>query len=184
MRTTIRLVLLSTALAAATAGVSAQMRFPSSLSLTGGAFAASGFGTNGYIGLRYNYYLLGGRTFIEGAAGIGSMRSEVLSRVTQARIFETDRLVVYEFTAGYDAAPSGPLPYVTVGVAGLNQGGQSKFAGVVGIGKRIPLAGVFGWQQVGLRYDIRDYFVSQSVNNSESFLTHNLALTLGVQFYF
>lgn len=177
-----RLALLC-ALCAASAAP-AQTRFPSSVSLTGGAFAASGLGTNGYAGLRYNYHLPGGRAFIEAAAGIGSIRSEVLSRVTQARIFESERLLTYEFAAGYDAAPSGPLPYVTVGVAGVNQGGQSKFAASLGLGKRIPLAGVFGWQQVGLRYDIRDYILSQSVNNSEPFLTHNLALTLGVQFYF
>jgi hypothetical protein len=169
---------------AAGTAANAQLRFANSLSLTGGAFAASGLGTNAYLGLRYNYYFFGGRAFVEGAVGFGSLRSQVLEQVTQAQLFESEQLLTYEFVAGYDAFPSGPLPYLTLGVAGLNQGGQSKFAGSVGLGKRIPLSGMLGWQQVGLRYDIRDLIMSQSVNNSETFLTHNLALTLGIQFYF
>lgn len=160
-------------------GAQAQLRFQNSLSLSAGAYAASGFGTNHYLGLRYNYHFLGGRYFVEGAFGVGSLRSRVLESVSRSQLFESHRLSTYEFVAAVDAQPSGYLPYVAAGVAGVNQGGQSKFAGVVGIGKRIPLA-----PQFGLRYDIRDQIFSQSVNGGESFVTHNIVLALGFQVFF
>jgi hypothetical protein len=55
---------------------------------------------------------------------------------------------------------------------------------VVGLGKRIPLYGMFGSNQLGVRYDIRDQIFSQTINNAEPFLSHNLAFTVGMQFYF
>lgn len=165
-------------------GGRAQMRFENSISLTAGVYAASGFGTNSFLGARYNYYILGGKYFVEASFGISSLRSKVLESVTQAQVYASERLYTYEFVGAYDPNPSGMLPYFAAGVAGLNLGGQSSFAGVIGLGKRIPLYGMFGTNQLGVRYDVRDQIFSQSINNAEPFLSHNLAFTVGMQFYF
>ncbi len=162
----------------------AQLRYQNSLTLAGGAYAASGFGTNTYLGVRYNYFFLGGRYFIEASLGFGSLRSRVLENVAKTQVFESERLYSYEFIGAYDPAPSGYLPYLAFGVAGINQGGQSTFAGVVGLGKRIPLTGLFGSNQLGVRYDVRDQIFSQSINNSDPFIAHNIVFTLGLQLYF
>lgn len=162
----------------------AQMRFENSISLAAGAYAASGFGTNSFLGARYNYYILGGKYFIEASFGLSSLRSRVLESVTQAQVYASEKLYTYEFVGAYDPNPSGMLPYFAAGVAGLNLGGQSSFAGVIGLGKRIPLYGMFGSNQLGVRYDIRDQIFSQTINNAEPFLSHNLAFTVGMQFYF
>ena len=164
--------------------VRAQLRYDNSISLTIGAYAASGFGTNPFIGGRYNYYFLSGKGFVEGALGFGSLRSPVLENVTKSQLFETERLSSYEFVVGYDPAPSTYIPYMTIGVAGINQGGQSKFAGSIGLGKRVPLTGLFNGNQLGFRYDIRDQIFSQSVNNSDPFVAHNLVFTCGLQLFF
>lgn len=161
-----------------------QLRYESSLSLSAGAYAASGFGTNQFFGLRYNYFFLGGRYFVEGSLGTGSLKSHVLEDVAKAQVFETEKLLAYEFVGAYDYNPYGYLPYFALGVAGINQGGQSKFAGVVGVGKRIPLTGFLGGDQLGVRYDIRDHIFSQKINDSDPFISHNLVFTFGLQFYF
>jgi len=161
-----------------------QLRYESSLSLSGGAYAASGFGTNQFFGVRYNYFFLGGRYFVEASLGIGSLKSKVLDNVARAQVFETEKLYAYEFVGAYDYDPSGYLPYFAFGVAGINQGGQSKFAGVLGVGKRIPLVGFLGTDQLGIRYDIRDQIFSQRINDSDPFISHNLVFTFGLQFYF
>jgi hypothetical protein len=161
-----------------------QLRYESSLSLSMGAYAASGFGTNQFLGLRYNYFFLGGRYFVEGSLGVGSLKSRVLENVAKAQVFETEKLLAYEFVGAYDYNPYGYVPYFTLGVAGINQGGQSKFAGVVGVGKRIPLTGFLGTNQLGVRYDIRDQIFSQTINDSDPFISHNLVFTFGLQFYF
>ncbi len=162
----------------------AQLPYESSISLSAGAYAASGFGTNQFIGLRYNYFFLGGRYFVEASLGMGSLRSRVLENVAKAQVFETEKLLAYEFVGAYDYNPSGYLPYFALGVAGINQGGQSKFAGVLGVGKRIPLVGLFGTNQLGVRYDVRDQIFSQKINDSDPFISHNLVFTFGLQFYF
>lgn len=162
----------------------AQIPYESSLSLSLGAYAASGFGTNQFIGVRYNYFFLGGRYFVEGSLGFGSLKSRVLDNVAKAQVFETERLYAYEFVGAYDYNPAGYIPYFTFGVAGINQGGESKFAGVLGVGKRIPLFGFLGTNQLGVRYDIRDQIFSQKINDSDPFISHNLVFTFGLQFYF
>jgi hypothetical protein len=164
--------------------VQAQYRYQSSLSLSGGAYAASGIGTNHYLGVRYNYFFLGGRYFVEASLGFGSLKSRVLENVSRAQVFDTERLYSYEFVVAYDANPSGYFPFVAGGVAGINQGGRSSFAGVIGLGKRIPLPGFLGTNQLGLRYDIRDQIFSQVINNSDPFISHNIAFTVGIQLYF
>ena len=161
-----------------------QMPYESSLSVTAGAYAASGFGTNQFFGVRYNYFFMGGKYFVEASLGGGSLKSRVLENVAKAQVFETESLYAYEFVAAYDYNPSGYLPYFTFGVAGINQGGESKFAGVLGVGKRIPLFGFLGTNQLGLRYDIRDQIFSQRINDSDPFTSHNLVFTFGLQFYF
>jgi hypothetical protein len=162
----------------------AQTRYENSLSLSLGAYAADGFGTNRFLGMRYNYFFLAGRFFVEGSLGFGSMRSAVLDNVTKAQLFESHRLIAYEFVGAFDHMPAGVLPYLTFGVAGINQGGQSRFAGVLGIGKRIQLINVFNSDHFGVRYDIRDHIFSQTVNNSDPFIAHNLSFTVGFQYYF
>lgn len=162
----------------------AQLASDNALSLSLGAYAASGFGTNAYYGVRYNYFIAGGKFFIEGALNFGSLRSSVLESVTKSQIFDTQRLYTYEFVGGFDPYPNGYTPYVVFGVAGLNQGGQSNFAGVVGLGKRVPLKGLFGGDKLGFRYDVRDQIFSQKIMNQEPFISHNIAFTLGLQLYF
>ncbi|MEK7250682.1 MAG: hypothetical protein AAB209_09695 [Bacteroidota bacterium] len=162
----------------------AQLAYDNSLSVSLGAYAASGFGTNTYYGLRYNYFISGGKLFVEGALGFGSLKSKVLESVTKSQVFDTERLFSYEFVGGFDPYPNGYMPFFVFGVAGLNQGGQSSFAGVIGIGKRVPLKGVFGGDQFGFRYDIRDQIFSQKIMNDDPFISHNIAFTLGVQLYF
>jgi len=53
----------------------AQMRSESSVSLSGGLYAASGFGTNPYFAARYNHFLMGGKFFVEGL--IGSQQPQI-----------------------------------------------------------------------------------------------------------
>lgn len=164
--------------------VHGQLRYDNGLSLMAGVYAASGFGTNPYFGARYNYFIGGGKFFVEGGMGFGSIKSTVLEKVTKAKVFDSERLVSYEFVGGFDALPNSAFPYVVAGVASVNQGGQTRFAGVVGLGKRIPLIGALGSDRFGIRYDIRDQIFSQSIGGSDSFLVHNIVFTAGVQFYF
>ena len=162
----------------------AQGRFQNSLSLSGGAYAASGFGTNPYVGVRYNYFLPGGQYFVEASFGFSSLQSDVLETVSRSQLFDSNDLFSYEFVFAYDPTPIGYLPYMLGGVAGLNQGGQTSFAGVLGLGKRMPLGTFLGSNQIGFRYDVRDQIFSQRLNNAEPFLAHNMVFTLGLQFYF
>jgi hypothetical protein len=81
------------------------MRFENSISLAAGAYAASGFGTNSFLGARYNYYILGGRYFVEASFGVSSLRSRVLESVTQAQVYASEKLYTYEFVGAYDPNP-------------------------------------------------------------------------------
>jgi hypothetical protein len=162
----------------------AQARYQSSISLSGGSYAASGFGTNGYVGAAYNYLFGGGKYFVEGGLGFGSLKSDVLEQVSKSQIFDNDRLFTYEFLVGIDANPGGPLPYFVAGVAGVNQGGQSRFAGVIGLGKRKPIPGFLGSNQIGFRFDVHDQIYSQTINNGSPFVTHNILATLGLNLFF
>ena len=161
-----------------------QLRYENSLSISAGAYAVGGFGTNQFVGIRYNYFFLGGRYFVEASIGSGSIKSKVLENFSKTPVFETEKLVAYEFLTAYDHSPSSYVPYFTFGVAGINQGGISRFAGVVGVGKRIPLTGFLGTDQLGIRYDIRDHIFSQSINDSDPFISNNLVFTFGLQFFF
>jgi hypothetical protein len=152
-----------------------------SIGFSPGLFAASGFGTNPAVIAGYTYSFFGSRWFVEASLGFGSLRSKVLESVSRSRVFNSDRLFFYQFGAAFDYSPRGGMPHVLFGVAGVDQGGQSKFAGVVGLGKRIPLPGLFGGNSVGVRYDVRDLIFSQQVNNGEPFLAHNIVVSLGVQ---
>jgi len=163
---------------------SAQQRFDQSLGISGGMYAASGFGTNFFYCGRYNYSLLGGRYFVEASIGVGSLQSKVLEAVTKSQLFRTDRLVTYEFDFAYDASPAGNIPFFLLGVAGINQGGETSFAGVIGVGKRIPIPGLFGVNAFGFRYDVHDQIFSQRLNNGDPFIVHNINVTLGMQVYF
>jgi hypothetical protein len=164
----------------------AQQKFePSqSLSLSGGLYAASGFGTNFYTTGRYDYFLGGGRYFVEASIGVGSVQSNVIGTVTKARIFTSDNLVTYEFAFAYDYAPGGALPFFTFGVGGVREGEETHFAGVIGLGKRIHLPGLLGSNALGFRWDLRDQIFSQEINNSNPFIVHNIVATLGLQVYF
>ena len=162
----------------------AQLKFEQSLSLNAGLYAASGFGTNFYTSARYDYFIMAGRYFVEASLGIGSLQSDVISTVTKAKIFTSDNLVSYEFAFAYDYAPGGALPFFLFGVGGVKEGQETHFAGVIGLGKRIPLPGLFGSGALGFRYDLRDQIFSQRINNSDPFIVHNIVATLGLQIYF
>jgi hypothetical protein len=164
--------------------VDAQLAYDNSVSVSLGAYAANGFGTNAYYGARYNYFISGGKIFVEGGLGFGSLKSEVLESVTRSQIYDTERLFAYEFVGGYDMNPNGSFPYFVFGVAGLNYGGKSSIAGVLGLGKRVSLKGAFGTDQFGFRYDVRDQIFSYAIYDNEPFISHNIAFTVGVQFYF
>jgi len=173
------------ALAASLAGSArAQGHFEQSLSLSGGLYAASGFGTNFYTSGRYDYFIPGTRWFVEGSLGVGSLTSKVMSTVTKAQIFTSDNLVTYEFAGAFDYAPGGAMPFFLFGVGGVREGEETHFAGVLGIGKRIALPGFLGSNALGFRYDIRDQIFSQVINNSDPFIVHNITATLGLQIYF
>jgi hypothetical protein len=167
-----------------TGNARAQLKFDQSLSLAGGLYAASGFGNNFYSTLRYDYFIPGGRYFVEGSLGVGSLQSKVISSVTKAQIFTSNNLVTYEFTFTYDYMPGGALPYVLFGVGGVREGEETHFAGVIGLGKRIPLPGLLGSNALGVRYDVRDQIFSQAINNSDPFIVHNIVATVGLQIYF
>ncbi len=177
-------ILLAIVFAAGPTAARAQIRYDQSLSLTGGLYAASGFGTNFYSSMRYDYFIPGGRSFVEGSLGIGSVKSNVISSVTRAMIFTSDNLVTYEFAFAYDYTPGGPLPYFLFGVGGVREGEETRFAGVIGLGKRIPLPGLFGSNALGVRYDVRDQIFSQQINNSSPYIVHNVVATLGLQISF
>ena len=72
--------------------IRAQLAYESSVSLSLGAYAASGFGTNACYGARYDYFINGGKIFVEGALGFSSLKSKVLESVTKSQIFDTERL--------------------------------------------------------------------------------------------
>jgi len=164
----------------------AQQKFEptQSISLSGGLYAASGFGTNFYTNGRYDYFLMGGRCFVEASLGVGSVQSNVIGTVTKAAIFTSNNLVTYEFSFAYDYAPGGSLPFFTFGVGGVKEGEETHFAGVIGLGKRIHLPGFLGSNSLGFRYDVCDQIFSQQINNSDPFIVHNIVATLGLQIYF
>jgi len=162
----------------------AQVGFKHSISASTGIYAAAGLGSNVYINIRYNHLIDRGTYFFEGAVGLGSIRSDVLESVTAANIFDGNDLFTYEFLFGYDWRRKGTFPYFVLGFAGINQGGQSRFAGVIGLGKRILVGGLIESDKLGLRYDIRDQIFSQELNNSDSFISHNIVATIGIEYYF
>ncbi len=162
----------------------AQGRMQNSVSASVGAYAASGFGNNLYGAVRYNYFFHGGRYFVEASLGFSSLKSRVLENVSRAQLFDTERLFTYEFVFAFDAIPTAAVPFIVAGVAGVNQGGTSAFAGVLGLGKRIPVPGLFGTNQLGFRYDVRDQIFSQTINNSDPFIVHNIVFSVGMQLYF
>jgi hypothetical protein len=162
----------------------AQVGFKHSLSASSGIYAAAGLGSNVYVNVRYNHLIDRGTYFFEGAVGFGSIRSDVLESVTAANIFDGNGLFTYEFLFGYDWRRKGTFPYIVLGFGGINQGGQSRFAGVIGLGKRILVGGLIESDKLGLRYDIRDQIFSQELNNSDSFISHNIVITIGIEYYF
>ena len=163
---------------------SAQSGFRNSASLTSGLYAADGFGSNFYYGARFNHYFNKWRYFVEGSIGFSSLQSEVLQDLTAFQVFDSEGLTAIEFLFGYDPRPLAGLPYFVGGVASINQGGQSRFAYVVGFGKHIPLAQFFKVKKLGIRYDIRDHIFRQKINDAGSFISHNLVFSLGIQYYF
>jgi hypothetical protein len=183
MKRTLGILMAFCIAAAAGAGASAQVR-QSSVSLSIGAYAASGISTNPFVGAHYNYTLPGGRFFVEAGLGYTSLKSDVLASVSRAEIFSSDDLFTYEFLAAYDPMPSGYFPYIAAGVAGVNQGGQANIAAVFGLGKHLPLGSFLGDSQCGLRYDVRDQMFSQSIVSNETFLAHNLLFTIGFEVFF
>jgi len=174
------LIMFALSFTPATAQISASNGF----SISTGAYSASGFGVNPYVAFRYNHYLSKGHHFIEGTFGVSSLESDVLKTFTNAKLFENDRLIAYEIVYGYDSQLWSSIPYFTAGVVGLNQGGQSKFGFVLGIGNRIYFESIFGSKNIGLRYDIRDHIISQSFNEQKSFIAHNLIFTLNLEFFY
>jgi hypothetical protein len=100
------------------------------------------------------------------------------------QVFDSEGLFTYEFLLGYDMKPAGGFPFLVVGVAGINQGGQSKFSYVIGLGKHIPLAQLLNVRRLGFRYDIRDQIFKQQVSDKGSFVAHNLVFTFGLTYYF
>lgn len=162
----------------------AQINYKNGFTISTGIYSASGFGTNPYAAFRYNRYLSKGRHFVEASFGISSIDSDVLRTVANVRLFENTRLLIYEFVYGYDPKMWTSFPYLTAGVAGINQGGQSKFAFVAGIGNRLYFDTIFGSRKIGLRYDLRDHILKQRFNDKKSFFAHNLVFTINLEFFY
>jgi hypothetical protein len=159
----------------------AQTGYKNGLALGVGPYAAEGLGTNLYFELRYNHFLSSGKYFFEGGIGIGSIESKLLKSISNSQIFEDNNLTIYQFLFGYDHKYNSGIPYLVGGFAGLDQGGQSRFAFVLGIGKRFSL---WGPSKFGLRYDIRTHIFKQELNNNASFTSLNIAFTIGVEYLF
>jgi hypothetical protein len=162
----------------------AQSYYNNSLGLSGGIYSASGFGTNPYFALRFNHFFSNKRFFFEASYGIGSLESDVLNNVGGFQLFDSDKLHSYEFLVAYDAVSNGNVPFIIGGVSGINQGGQSVFSYVFGVGKHIPLSQFFNTDRLGIRYDARDQIFKQTLDNDNSYISHNLIFTLGLQLYF
>lgn len=158
--------------------------FTNGLTITNGVYAAEGFGSNYYFGARYNHFFSKWTYFVEASIGFSSVKSQVLEDLAALQVFDSNDLMTYEFLLGYDMKPLGGFPFLVAGVAGINQGGQSKFAYVLGLGKHIPLAQFFNVKRLGLRYDVRDQIFKQQVSDKDSFVAHNLVFTLGLTYYF
>lgn len=171
-------------LTAASPALQAKGIFTNSLTFTNGIYAAEGFGSNYYLGARYNHFFNKWTYFVEASIGFSSVKSQVLEDLAAFQVFDSNGLMTYEFLLGYDMKPLGGFPFLVAGVAGINQGGQSKFAYVLGLGKHIPLAQFFNAKRWGLRYDIRDQIFKQQVSDEGSFVAHNLVFTLGLTYYF
>ncbi len=180
----IQILLITLFLAAGSLSAQKHTGLQNALAFSAGLYAAEGLGSNFYYGVNYTHSLKGWRYFVEGSFGFSSVSSNLLSTIADFQLFESDNLYTYQFLAGYDFDPLGGMPHLVAGVAGVNQGGQSKFAYVVGIGKRIPLAQFGGAKRLGLRYDIHDQIFKQTLNADHSFTAHNLVLTLGMYYYF
>jgi len=164
--------------------VFSQLPSDRGITLSTGIYAAEGFGVNPYGALRYNQYFSQGRHFVEMGLGLSSLRSQVLESVSGAKLFESNRLISYEIVYGYDPRMWSSTPYFLGGVAGLNQGGQSKFAAVLGIGNRLYFKKLFGSGKLGLRYELRDHLLTQRFNRGSSFLAHNLIFTLNLEYFY
>lgn len=158
--------------------------FSNALTITNGVYAAEGFGSNYYFGARYNHFFSKWTYFVEASIGFSSLKSPVLEDLAAFQVFDSEDLTTYEFLLGYDMKPLGGFPFLVAGVAGINQGGQSKFAYVLGLGKHIPLAQFFKVKRLGLRYDIRDQIFKQQISDKGSFVSHNLVFSLGLTYYF
>ena len=178
------MVLLMIVMMASCAQAQRRAIYENSLGVSSGIYASEGFGSNLYYGLRFNHYFSRWQFFVEGSIGRSSIKSQVLKDLAAFQVFGSERLTTYEFLMGYDQVPTGSLPYVVFGVAGLNQGGQSKFSYIFGLGKHIPLAKYINMKRWGFRYDIRDQIFQQQVNNDDTFTAHNLMFTMGLQYYF
>jgi hypothetical protein len=166
------------------APVQAKSLFTNGLTITNGIYAAEGLGSNYYLGARYNHFFSKWTYFVEASVGISSVKSQMLEDLASFQVFDSDGLFTYEFLLGYDMKPLGGFPFLVAGVANINQGGQSKFSYVIGLGKHIPLAQFFSTKRWGLRYDIRDQIFKQQVSDKGAFVAHNLVFTLGLTYYF
>lgn len=171
-------------LTAASPALQAKGIYTNSLTFTNGIYSAEGFGSNYYLGARYNHFFSKWTYFVEASIGFSSVKSQVLEDLAAFQVFDSEGLTAYEFLLGYDMKPLGGFPFLVAGVAGINQGGQSKFAYVLGLGKHIPLAQFFNVKRLGLRYDVRDHIFKQQVSDKGSFVAHNLVFTLGLTYYF
>jgi hypothetical protein len=161
----------------------AQILYKNSLSLATGIYSSEGIGANPYAGLRYNHYLAQGKHFAEITLGLSSVESTVLQSTAGLQLFDGTRLVAFEIVYGYDPAMWSSVPYFVFGVANVNQGGQNKYAGVIGIGNRIHFDTLFGSKKIGLRYDFRDHILKQKFSEREAFIAHNLVLSLNLDLF-
>jgi hypothetical protein len=161
--------------------VFAQSGYKNGLSIGVGPYAAEGLGTNLYFEIRYSHFLSLGKYFFEGGVGLGSLESKLLNNISNSQIFEDDNLTTYQFLFGYDHKYKSGIPYLVGGFAGLNQGGQSRFAFVLGIGKRFSF---WASSNFRLRYDIRTQFFKQELNNNSSFTSLNIVFTIGAEYLF
>lgn len=162
----------------------AQVNYKYGFTIGTGIYAADGFGSNFSAAMRINRYFNQGKHFLEASLGISNLNSGVLRAIGSNGFFKNNRLFSIEFLYGYDPKMWTSLPYFTIGVANVNQGGQNNYAGVLGIGNRLHFNTIFGSKKIGLRYDLRDHIFKQSFNAGESFIAHNLNFSLNLEFFF
>jgi outer membrane beta-barrel protein len=155
-----------------------------------GAMSVEDFGTNVAFGLSLGYHITED-FFVEGVYGRTDTSETSFERLTGSVELLTDderELSYYNVSLGYNLFPGevflgrsrsfNSAFYLIAGAGNTDFAGQTQFTFNVGAGFRLSL---YDW--LALRFDARDHIFELDLLGDEELL-HNLALTMGVTFFF